>query len=366
MMKLYYSINLLIICIYLCFYSQTTISANDKSINAIRAFHQTCFKHAQRQKWLNHAYCFRRSDLSSFKEKYLLLQHEFDITPFEKYFGKSLTKNELNNLDVFEFYAAYAGGSFISAQRKNKSVKHLTSKVNSIGEKGGVYYVDNQLTTVVSVNGESKQFTSSQISQFIFEKGEPKAIFTEEFKRKLVLLSNSDKYLRQHPPELWVWKHNFLTLPKYLEHQEYEQLDTKECNKRPCTEQEYDGETYYHAYAISRKNFKKILVGKWSGSDCDNDFSIYKVDRTFKSQFQEDDRIYAWSGRYEFDKYTYIEKGENNGAADQNKEHNEAIIYYVPATGNIIYKGIKSLDMNSKSGYHYYEGPEFYYLKRCL
>lgn len=169
--------------------------------------------------------------------------------------------------------------------------------------------------------------------------------------------------------ELFVYEGNFLQFPSYKEVLELTAFPVNAiCEDKECLSFTHEDKRFYKTILLTSDNYRSIAIGTWSGGDCKLDRWEMSPNGQFKSQYPQKTQktgIYSWSGKYTFtDKY-HIEDAINN---DGKKEWHEAKLFYLEKLDIMIYKGIRSLDgldENGKEKYFYYEGPDYYYFRRC-
>ena len=166
--------------------------------------------------------------------------------------------------------------------------------------------------------------------------------------------------------DLWVSKDNFLESPLYMEVHEFsDKPDEATCHSSECNSITYNEAIFYRAILMKESNYQSYLLGIWSSGNCVDDHWFVGTDDSFSSHYPQDGGMYSLSGTYSFNRDVYIEDGFNG---DNGKEINEVYLYYLPSTGMLIYKSIKSFDSYREDGsikYMTYSGPEYFYFQRC-
>ena len=178
-------------------------------------------------------------------------------------------------------------------------------------------------------------------------------------------LASSLNLDEENNSKLYLSEQNFLAFPNYKEISELRKIPSEaKCVTSVCDVFQYNGERYFESYLLNANNFSRV-IGTWSGGDCDSDTWLMTKEGNLESQYPLDGEIYSWSGKFEFIGNLYIENAINNR---NEKEVNEANLYYIESADIIVYKGIRSFDSVDKNGnekYIHYEGPDYFYFKRC-
>ena len=126
--------------------------------------------------------------------------------------------------------------------------------------------------------------------------------------------------------EIWIPEDNFLNPPNYMDKVELTSRPaSSQCVNELCNSVVVDQKQYYRATAIDSLNYKKYLVGKWTGGDCLTDFWIARENNTFRSQYPDENGLYAWQGNYEFVDHVYHEIGVNSKS--NTPENSKAYLY---------------------------------------
>ena len=166
--------------------------------------------------------------------------------------------------------------------------------------------------------------------------------------------------------DLFVYEGNFLEFPNYKEIGELNEIPKDStCEDPECLSFVSEGKRYFKTFLLNQSNYEKIAIGDWSGGDCEVDLWSMDNEGNLRSHYPLDGEIYSWEGTYKFTDQLYLEDAINN---DGEIEKNEAKLYYLPKYAVIIYKGTRSLesiDEQGKENYIYYEGPDFFYFKKC-
>jgi hypothetical protein len=168
------------------------------------------------------------------------------------------------------------------------------------------------------------------------------------------------------PADIYINVGSLNNFPNYSETGELETIPEQHtCVDSECESFVSNNNTFLHAVLINSSNYLDILPGTWTGGSCSSDSWTMDESGNFNSRFPVREGVKAWSGTYRFENNLYIEDGFNN---DNKKEYNQAHLYYIAASENLIYKGYsgyQSTDENGEDIYNYYEGPDFFFFRRC-